>query len=60
MRAPWWGGFFERMVGCVKHCLCKVLGNTGLTFDKLFTVLIKVEGTLNHSPMATKTKGKKF
>ena len=20
-RAPWWGGFFERMVGCVKRCL---------------------------------------
>ena len=26
-RAPWWGGFFERMVGSVKSCLWKVLGN---------------------------------
>ena len=26
-RAPWWGGFFERMVGSVKRCLQKVIGN---------------------------------
>ena len=50
-RAPWWGGFFERMVGCVKRCLRKVLGNARLTFDKLFTVLIEVEGTLNSRPL---------
>ena len=31
-RAPWWGGFFERMVGCVKRCLRKVLGNARLTY----------------------------
>ena len=51
VRAPWWGGFFERMVGCVKRCLHKVLGNARLTFDELFTVLIKVEGTLNSRPL---------
>lgn len=34
-RAPWWGGFFERMVRCVKRCLKKVLGNARLTFDEL-------------------------
>ena len=22
-RAPWWGGFLERMVGCVKRCFTK-------------------------------------
>ena len=35
------------MVGCVKRCLRKVLGNARLTFDELFTVLVEVEGTLN-------------
>ena len=49
-RAPWWGGFFERMVGCVKRCLRKVLGSARLTFDELFTVLIEVDGTLNSRP----------
>ena len=50
-RAPWWGGFFERMVGCVKCCLRKVLGNARLTFHELFTVLIEVERTLNSRPL---------
>jgi hypothetical protein len=50
-RAPWWGGFFERHVGCVKACLKKVLGNAKLTFDELLTVVIEVEGTLNSRPL---------
>ena len=32
-RAPWWGGFFERMVRSVKRCLRKVLGNAKLTVE---------------------------
>lgn len=50
-RAPWWGGFFERMVGSVKACLRKVLGNARLTFDELLTVLVEIEGTLNSRPL---------
>ena len=50
-RAPWWGGFFERMVRSVKRCLRKVLGNVKLTFDELNTVLVEVEGTLNSRPL---------
>ena len=50
-RAPWWGGFFERMVGRVKACLRKVLGNARLTFDEFLTVLVEVEGTLNSRPL---------
>ena len=50
-RAPWWGGFFERMVGSVKACLRKVLGNARLSFDELLTVLVEVEGTLNSRPL---------
>ena len=29
-RSPWWGGFFERLVGSVKRPLRKVLGNARL------------------------------
>lgn len=50
-RAPWWGGFFERMIGSVKRCLRKVLGNARLSFDEPLTVLIEVEATLNSRPL---------
>ena len=35
------------MVGSMKVCLRKVLGNARLTFDELLTVLVEVDGTLN-------------
>lgn len=50
-RAPWWGGFFERMVGCMKRCIRKTLGSAKLTHDELLTVLTEVEATLNSRPL---------
>lgn len=50
-RAPWWGGFFERLIGLVKTCLRKVLGQARLNFDELVTVLVEVEATLNSRPL---------
>ena len=50
-RAPWWGGFFERMVASVKDCLRKTLGNARLTYEELLTVLVEVECMLNVWPM---------
>ena len=50
-RAPWWGGFYERMIGSVKRCLRKVLGNAKLNADELLTVLTELEATLNSRPL---------
>ena len=51
-RAPWWGGFFEWIIGSVKQCMRKALSNAHLTFGKLLTVLIEVEAILNSRPLA--------
>ena len=50
-KAPWWGGFFERMVRCVKRCLKKTMGNARVTFEEFETVLVQVEGILNSRPL---------
>ncbi|XP_020623051.1 uncharacterized protein LOC110060603 [Orbicella faveolata] len=42
-RAPWWGRFFHRLIGSIKRCPQKVLGNAWLSFDELLTVLSDVE-----------------
>ena len=51
-KAPWWGGFYERMVQLVKRCLLKVVGQAKLSHDELFTVLVEVEATLNSRPIS--------
>ena len=50
-RAPWWGGFFERMVQEVKRCLRKTLRNAKLDYDELHTILVEIESTLNSRPL---------
>ena len=45
------GGEFEWMIGIVKRCLRKVLGNAKLAFDELNTLLVEIELTLNSKPL---------
>ena len=51
-QAPWWGGFYERMIGTVKLCLRKVLGNAKLNANELLTVLTELETSLNSRPLS--------
>ena len=46
-KAPWWGGFYERMIQSMKRCLKKTIGKTKLTYDELSTALTEVEAILN-------------
>ena len=50
-RAPWFGGFYERLIGLTKQCLRKVLGNTCVDLETLRTVLSEVEATVNDRPL---------
>uniref|UniRef100_T1IIB7 DUF5641 domain-containing protein n=1 Tax=Strigamia maritima TaxID=126957 RepID=T1IIB7_STRMM len=48
---PWWGGFWERLVGLVKRCFFKTIGQTILPWDEIVTLLTKVEATVNSRPI---------
>ena len=50
-RSPSWGGWWERMIQCVKRALRKVVGRTSLTYTELATVLLEIEGHINERPL---------
>ena len=50
-RAPWWGGFWERMVRTVKRVLKRVIGRSNLNYDELYTILTEVESIVNDRPI---------
>ena len=50
-RAPWFGGFWERMIGLTKNCLKKVLGSSLVDLETLQTVTTEAENVLNDRPL---------
>ena len=50
-RAPWWGGFFERLIGITKRALSKSIGKGYLSFQELETVLFDIESFMNNRPL---------
>ena len=50
-KAPWWGGFWERLIRVIKSLLKKHLGKTFIRHRELETVLIRIEGIVNARPM---------
>ena len=50
-RAPWWGGFWERLIRNVKLLLKKNFRKVFLTYDELRTVLVQIEGVVNSRPI---------
>ena len=49
--APWWGGFWERMVGITKKCLKITLHQCHLTYDELVVTLYELAFHLNLRPL---------
>ena len=49
--APWWGGWWERLIRIVKDLLRKTLKKACLTYIELSTVLCELEATINSRPL---------
>lgn len=50
-KAPWHGGFWERLVKSTKRCLKKSVGKALLSYEEMRTMLVEVEATLNNRPI---------
>ena len=50
-KAPWQGGFWERLIALCKRCLKKVVGRRKLTFDELKVIIFEIESILNNRPL---------
>ncbi|KOX67765.1 hypothetical protein WN51_08193 [Melipona quadrifasciata] len=49
--APHFGGLWERSVRSTKQHLLRVVGETRLIFDELYTVLTQIESCMNSRPL---------
>ena len=49
--APWYGGFWEHLIGLTKSSLKKVLGRTFATLSTIQTIIVEIEGILNDRPL---------
>ena len=50
-RAPWCGGFYERLIRLLKRRLKKMIRNTSLNAIELQTILTEIDATLNSCPL---------
>ena len=51
--APWYGGFWERIISIVKRCLKKTVGKACLNFYELQIILSEIEIIINSRPLNT-------
>lgn len=49
--APWWGGFWERVIRTIKDALKRSLGRSSLGYEELLTMLHEVDTVVNSRPL---------
>lgn len=52
-RAPWYGGFWERLMSVIKTPLRKTLGNSLISKRKMTSLLAQVESVVNDRPLTS-------
>ena len=50
-RVPWYGGWWERLIGLTKMSLKKILGRSRISLVVLQTLVMEVEAILNDRPL---------
>ena len=50
-KAPWFGGFWERLIGLTKSAIKKVLGRAHISLEVLQTIVVEVEALMNDRPL---------
>lgn len=49
--APWWGGFYERLIRSLKTSMRKIISRKTTSVEELRTIVAEVEGALNNRPL---------
>ena len=50
-RAPWYGGYWERLIGLTKKAIKKTLGRAHVTLASMQTIIVEIEVHLNNRPL---------
>ena len=50
-KAPWQGGFWERLAALSNKTVKKVIGKIKMTFDKIQIIIVEVKNILNDRPL---------
>ena len=50
-KAPWFGGYWERLIGLTKMAIKKTLGRTRINLITLETIVVEIETILNDRPL---------
>ena len=50
-KPPWFGGFWERLIGLTKASLKKTLGRSHINLPTLQTLIVEIEAVLNERPL---------